>query len=100
MTSRILKILIKILCRHETLKSLMSDSAVSNTLDSWKDWNIDMHDFLGESTENVQLSPLQIQSVAGRQHGLSFMMRVDESDLACPALEGMGATVTNCLTLT
>jgi hypothetical protein len=60
----------------------------------WECWNIDKNDFIGTSDDdNAQVSPFKMQSVAGRQHGLSFMMKIDESEMACPALEGMGATV-------
>jgi hypothetical protein len=74
----------------------MSDPATPEELNRWKDWNIDKHDFIGTSDDdNAQVSPFKMQSVAGRQHGLSFMMKIDESKMACPALEGMGALVIN-----
>jgi hypothetical protein len=74
---------------------MMSDPTAVGDLERWTDWNIDKHDFFGTSDDKTNVSPFKKQSVAGRQYGLSFMMKIDESKMACPALEGMGATVIN-----
>jgi hypothetical protein len=62
--------------------------------EAWKGWDIDKHDFLGLSSDNkAKLSPLKFQTVAGRKYGLTFMMKIDENDMACQVTGGMGATV-------
>jgi hypothetical protein len=67
------------------------DPNAEDSLKLWKDFDIDKHDFLGLSSDNnAKLSPLKLQTVAGRKYGLTFMMKIDENDMACQVTDGMG----------
>jgi hypothetical protein len=90
--------------RHETLKSLLgkSDNPNPTLEDGGKTWDIDEMDFFESSSEEVtsndnEQSPLKRQNVSGRQHGLSFIIAVEESEYTCPVVNGMGLLVSEMI---
>jgi hypothetical protein len=79
------------------LKSLLgnSKSEVEN-----KPWDIDEIDFFETSSEEVTPnveSPFKRQNVSGRQHGLSFIIAVEEDQYTCPVVNGMGVLVSEMI---
>jgi hypothetical protein len=88
--------------RHETLKSLLgkSDNPNPTLEDGGKPWDIDEMDFFEASSDEVtsnEQSSLKRQNVSGRQHGLSFIIAVEESEYTCPVVNGMGLLVSEMI---
>jgi hypothetical protein len=84
------------------LKSLLVRSGNPNpTLeDGSKPWDIDEMDFFETSSEEVtsnEKSPFKRQNVSGRQHGLSFIIAVEEDQYTCPVVNGMGVLVSEMI---
>jgi hypothetical protein len=82
------------------LKSLLGESSNSKSDVEDKPWDIDEMDFFETSPEKVTPnveSPFKRQNVSGRQHGLSFIIAVEEDQYTCPVVNGMGFLVSEML---